>query len=379
MKRIFITLFTTLFGIAALQASTPAELPRTIFTGPWPAGHVQGIAFDRAAGHMYFSFTTLLVKTDLQGNVLGTVRGLIGHLGCLSFNEEDGRIYGSLEYKNDAIGKGILRREGVAGQVEDAFYIAIFDPKKITRMDMDAEKDGVMTAVYLPTVLDDYRAAAALPEGEREHRYGCSGIDGVSFGPDFGKRSGRRYLVVAYGIYGDNDRSDNDYQVLLQYDTRDWSRYERPLSQSGPHTSGPAKPRNTYFVYTGNTTYGVQNMEWDPETNGWFLAVYPGRKSTFPNYPLFAIDGNARPAKQTLRGIPYTAAGKVLTLRTDGLHDLRSGVSGYDFPDGATGICSLGDGLFYISRNAKTPEGQTSTLTLYRFTGRGEAPFERVE
>ena len=46
----------------------------------------------------------MLVKMDMKGNVVGTVTGLLGHLGCLEYNEQDGRLYGSLEYKNDAIG-----------------------------------------------------------------------------------------------------------------------------------------------------------------------------------------------------------------------------------------------------------------------------------
>jgi hypothetical protein len=44
--------------------------------GPWPeASHVQGIAVDKKHGYIYYSFTTLLVKTDLAGNVVGTVSG----------------------------------------------------------------------------------------------------------------------------------------------------------------------------------------------------------------------------------------------------------------------------------------------------------------
>lgn len=115
-------------------------------------------------------------------------------------------------------------------------------------MDMDAEKDGIMTTVYLPTVLDDYLAKVTTNEGEKQHRFGCSGIDGVSFGPRFGKKDGKEYLTVAYGIYGEVDRSDNDYQVLLQYDTSKWHKYETPLSQENMHTNGPAQPDREYFA-----------------------------------------------------------------------------------------------------------------------------------
>ena len=237
-----------MFSASAQTAPTAVDasrLPRTILSGPYKAGHIQGIAVDTERRYIYYSYTTMLVKADLQGNVIGSVKGLLGHLGCLDFNDEDGCVYGSLEYKNDAIGKGILRMERSDRRLDDAFYIAVFDVDRITRMDMDAEKDGIMTTVCLPTVLEDYLAEVETAEGRKPHRFGCSGIDGVSFGPRFGKRGGRYYLTVAYGVYGETDRSDNDYQVLLQYDTRKWRRYETPLSQSSMHTRGPARPKTS--------------------------------------------------------------------------------------------------------------------------------------
>ena len=214
MKRLY-TLALTLAAIAFSTiaiAQNPATLPRKIESGPYKAGHIQGIAVDAEQRYIYYSYTTMLIKTDMQGNIVGTVTGLLGHLGDLGFNNEDGRLYGSLEYKNDAIGQGILRMEKSSRKLQNAFYIAIFDVDKITREGMDAEKDGIMTTVYLPTVLDDYLAEVQTAEGKKEHRLGCSGIDGVTFGPKFGKRGGKQYLTVGYGVYGDTERSDNDYQ-----------------------------------------------------------------------------------------------------------------------------------------------------------------------
>ena len=113
-----------------------------------------------------------------------------------------------------------------AGQVapEDekdrtGFYVAIFDVDRITRPDMDAEKDRVMTTVYIKEAVDDYFATAENGGRTVEHRFGCSGIDGVTFAPRFGAKEGGDYLYVAYGVYGDTLRTDNDYQVLLAYDT----------------------------------------------------------------------------------------------------------------------------------------------------------------
>ena len=224
-----------------------SKLPREVFSGVRGPFHVQGIAVDLKNGYMYFSFTTELLKTDLQGKLIGSVKGMTGHLGCLTVNPEDGRVYGSLEYKNDEIGRGILRqlnKEGNGENPSDAFYVAIFDVDKITRPDMDAETDGVMTAVYLKEVVDDYYGTAVNGGREVKHRLGCSGIDGISFGPAFGAPKGSKpYLNVAYGIYGDTTRSDNDYQVILNYDPETWKPVSYTHLTHGQYLLRHPKPR----------------------------------------------------------------------------------------------------------------------------------------
>lgn len=370
------TLGTT---IATSAQNSKTDYPTTISSGPFKAGHIQGIAVDTEKGYVYYSYTTQLIKTDLKGNIIGSVTGLLGHLGDMDFNKEDGRVYGSLEYKNDAIGKGILHMEKSSKKLQNAFYIAIFDVDRITRPDMDAEKDGIMTTVYLPTVLNDYLAKVELDGKQVEHRLGCSGIDGVSFGPKFGKKGGKMYLTTSYGIYSDKKRSDNDYQVLLQYDIKDWSKYEQPLSQDNMHTNGPEKPNGQYFAFTGNTNYGVQNVEYDEGLNVWWLAVYKGTKAEYPNYSLFAIDGNKKAKKQPLKGVPYIAKGNVVELwNGGGLTHAASGVSGWNFGVGSTGLAELGGGLYYISHNYKIKEGQGSTIRLYRLSNDRSKPFEQV-
>ena len=379
MKRLYtlaLTLAARTFSTIAI-AQTPATLPRKIESGPYKAGHIQGIAVDAEQRYIYYSYTTMLIKTDMQGNIVGTVTGLLGHLGDLGFNNEDGRLYGSLEYKNDAIGQGILRMEKSSRKLQNAFYIAIFDVDKITREGMDAEKDGIMTTVYLPTVLDDYLAEVQTAEGKKEHRLGCSGIDGVTFGPKFGKRGGKQYLTVGYGVYGDTERSDNDYQVLLQYDVRKWQKYERALSQDDMHQQGPAKPAGQYFVKTGNTTYGVQNLDYDAASHSWMMAVYKGKKKNYPNYTFFAADGAARPVTKALDGVPYIKKAKVVALKAAGKQ--QGEIRGWDWGVGSTGMCSLGEGYFYLSHNYKIEAGQGSIIRLYRFTGNEKQAFEPVE
>lgn len=356
---------------AHAEESAPAAMPRTLSGGAWPTGHVQGIAVDRVNGFVYYSFTQMLVKTDLQGNVLGTVTGLTGHLGDLDLNPDDGRVYGSLEYK-----------------AQKAFYIAIFDVSKIDRVGMDAEADGVMTAVHLKEVVDDFVAdmdGNGLFDGDTantpDHRYGCSGIDGVSFGPQLGKPNGKNVLMVAYGIYSNTTRDDNNYQVLLEYDVADWARYERSLSQDDPHRSGPGKPAEKVFVPTGNTTYGVQNLTYDEHTGTWMMAVYKGVKPEYPNYSFFMIDGSVKPRRGEILGQPTKELGDIAPLVPSGLRHEPTGVWGYESL-GNYGIEALGDGYFYIvTGKAVVEDGvrkQDATATLNRWTGATPTPFSPV-
>ena len=349
------------------------NLPLTIETGAWRGGHIQGIALDRENGYMYCSFTTELVKLDLAGNVIGSAKGFTGHLGCLAMGA-DGRIWGSLEYKNDVIGKGILDNLGIKTEVQNAFYVAIFDGSKITERDMDASACGIMTTVWLREPTGDYLAEWEADGKTMKHRHGCSGIDGITFAPAF-EGDGER-LLVAYGVYEELDREDNDYQVLISYDPAELTKYETVLTADNIHTNGPEKAENVYFVYTGNTAFGVQNMEYDSFTGDIFLSVYRGHKPKFQNYNLFRIDGKMAPEETELLG--KNMRGKTLALAKTGRYDESTGIYTHEFKHGSTGLLSLGEGYFYISE-AKSEAGfHSSVIRLYRYTGEFK-PFAPVE
>ncbi|MEU3183512.1 hypothetical protein ABZ707_04760 [Streptomyces sp. NPDC006923] len=344
--------------------------PTTVDGGAWRSGHLQGMAVDRRKGHMYFSFTDLLVKTDLRGKPIGSVTGVPGHLGDLDFNEQDGRVYGSLEHK-----------------AAKAFYVAIFNGARITRMNMPAESAGVVSAVHLKEVGKDYSADVnrdGVFDGDTantpDHRYGCSGIDGVAFGPSFDRKGGQK-LTVAYGTYANATRRDNDHQVLLQYDVRQWKKYERPLSRNTAHRSGPASPDGKYFAYTGNTTYGVQNLEYDAHSRNWLLAVYRGTKTQFPNYSLFVLDGSKRPVRGVIRGQGRSERGSLLPLLPRGLNDKATGLYGWQ-SGGQYGLISLDDGRFYVARTGTAQQGgttrQSGRAVLHRWTGLTPNPFAQV-
>ena len=337
--------------------------PQSIYSGIYHGGHVQGIAIDEARGHVYFSFTTELIKTDYAGNLLGSVKGLIGHLGCIVFDSVGRRVVGSLELKHDAVGKGIISRTGRELAEEDAFYLVSFDVDAITRKDMDAEADGIMKAVYLSEVVEDYNATDEA--SGKPHRYGCSGIDGTALGPVFGTApDSPQKIMVAYGVYGDITREDNDHQVILSYDPSIFDTYGAPLNQDAPHHSGPQAPEAKYFFYTGNTTYGVQNLEYDPFTRTWMTAVYTGKKTAFPNYPMFLIDGQIAPVSAPLKG----RAGEIgLTLTPARLGCMpHEETPGCRFSLGSTGMYAFGDGRYAFSVHGREGDGFTSRVVLYR-------------
>ena len=356
------------------------DMNSKIFSGAWDKCHCQGIAVDPKRGYIYYSFTTKLVKSDLNGNIIGTVENIIGHLGCIDFNDKDGKVYASLEYKNDCIGRWIFNALGHEGNIKNGFYVAIFDVDRIDQMGMDAEGDGIMRTVYLKTVVDDYEGSVTVGDKICEHIHGCSGIDGLAFGPDFGSKDKKSYLHVCYGIYSDVERSDNDYQVILQYDADTWwESLAKPMSQSSFHTSGPKVPRNKFFVYTGNTNFGIQNFEYDAYTGDYFACVYNGKKSGFPNYPMFVIDGSIAAREEALKGYDAQYKGQVLTLQKTGLE--QNGISGMEFALGSTGFYSFGDGRFYVSENYVTEDGaQATNVCMYRLeTNDGKWKFLRDE
>ena len=70
------------------------SIKRKIKMPSMDTGHIQGIAVDAERKYIYASFTTAFLKLDMNGNIIGSVTGLCGHLGCIAYNYDDGRVYG---------------------------------------------------------------------------------------------------------------------------------------------------------------------------------------------------------------------------------------------------------------------------------------------
>lgn len=333
---------------ACLPLSSEAR-PDSIFVGR-QKHHVQGIAYDEARGRMYFSFTTSFLVTDSDGNVLGSIDKIHGHLGAMTFDPSRRKVYASLECKDDEIGSNISKGLGVEGYTESSFYIA--------EIDVDAVKgtgtlqDDAVRLISVPQANEDYKAEVEVDGKTYLHRYGCTGIDGITEGPGFGGEKGE-FLYVAYGIKSDTLRTDNDYQILLQLE----------MSDIGRNDTSPARK---YFIRTGNTTYGVQNLAYDSYSGKMFLSVYRGEKKQYPNYDLYAVDMCTKPVKKKLKDVPYEHK-RVLTVST--CH------GGWRFKYGSMGLCPLGDGFWYIAEGGKQ---NTCNAALYKWVPDSEKPFEPV-
>lgn len=317
----FMKRFAFIFALVSVCLSisaAPVGRPDHIYVGNQP-GHVQGIAYDKSTGHMYMSFTTNFLVVDKDGNVIASVDRIHGHLGAMTFDPQSRKVYASLECKDDEIGAPISNRLGQAHYTQSAFYVAEIDVDAIDGLNVPMDK--VMTRHEIVPANDDYNAEVEVDGKVLKHRFGCSGIDGVTVGPGFASDKDT-YLYVAYGIYSDTTRTDNDYQILLQYRLNDFS-----------------KPVRQIFVKTGNTSYGVQNLAYDSFSGKMLMAVYRGKKSAYHNYSHFTVDMSRRLKKERLEGVPYVR-GKVLTARV---------CDAWDYKYGSTGLCPLGDGWWYVT------------------------------
>lgn len=328
--------------------------------GSWDIKHCQGMAIDTNDGYIYYSYTNTFVKCDLEGNAIGSITGFTGHLGDVCFNSEDGKVYASL----NPTGK-------------KALYIAIIDVDSLNKLNLDCEKSGLVRTVHLPEVWSDFSAKVKNGGKTYNRRYGVSGTDAVCFGPSFSSGKGH-YLTISCGTTPQVERTDNNYQVLVQYDvTSWWDEYAQPLDQNKIHHTGPKKCAGKYFVYTGTTNYGVQTMTYFDELNLWLLNVYVTPKTEeFPTWNLFVVDGDIKPKKTKLKGQEKEDVQKVLTLYQDGLLHENTGIYGYSCSYGAKGMEYVGKGLFYIIHPYKTWYGkQTAVAYLYVWTGSTPSPF----
>lgn len=338
--------------------------------------HVQGITSDSYGDYFYYSFTDRLIKQKADGEVVGSVVGFggSGHLGDVSFNETDGRVYASYITK---IAYGLPD----AGDNElSNCYVLIFDVDKITSMNM--RPDSVVNCVYVGKPIVELSKVSGYGQADENIRLGgkygvVNVIDSMAFGPKFGEPDGKKFLTLGLGMVAAGAeingvsakmRTDNDYITLLQFDTENWEMYETPFTSLNT-AGGPQAVDETYFYYMGYHDYGIQNIMYDEYAEVYFLSSYGvsnyAADTQFPNYMLYVLDA-AIPAESKALAGNGDEKGLVVSEKCGILHE-ETGIKGYELSY-SVGMHSMGDGYYYIASAYNTTQNkQGAKLNLYRW------------
>ncbi len=205
--------------------------------------HMQG--FTSGNGYMYWSFTDTLVKTTMDGIVRRQTEVFGGHMGDCDYY--DGKIY--VSYMGNC-------PPGSYWEDWTAFRIYVFDAEDLSlikKLDLD--------------ICYKYKAIART-EGDTR---GFQGIDGVAIAPD--PKTGEHKMFVACALWTGDEYPN---QIILQF-TLD-GVYE-----------------TEYHIPTGNTVYGIQNLDYDWENKEFWFTTY----------------GSSTPkgSKECLFCIPYDLSG----------------------------------------------------------------------
>ncbi len=344
-------------------------LPDYFQTETFSWGHVQGMTIDKENSYTYFTFTTILGKTDLSGKTVASMTGYPGHMGDCTYNEADGKLYASLFLSEEYSWT-------LGGKIGN-FAIAIIDTTKLTELNMPYDTPGLMKVVHLKD-MEDY-AKMTLSNG-KVGKYGITGVDGTEIGPKFGSSSGKQYLTVAAGVNntcdetGTNTRTDNEYQVLFQYDFANWwDTIAEPLSLDGM-PSQSAKADGEYLILSGNGNFGIQDVAYDEYNKQWYFVCYGVTNKDYKGVGhMLVVSTEYEPKLETLIGQPNPEAqGYVLKPIEKGDFHEGSGIYSFGFWEGSSGLTSLGNGYFYLSIAAKTADGyQYADVVKYQWTGEG--------
>ena len=355
--------------VIGLPQLTAAEMPNHVYSGVYDVYHVQGICLDKENQYLYYTFTNIFVKTDTEGNLIGTMTGYPGHLGDCTFNENDGKVYASFYLAN-----GEYDWYG-----EDMYYVAIIDVDKIDEVGMSYETEDLMKVVQLSNVAA-YAKEDTDGDGNADGKFGIIGIDGCEMGPKFGVSDGKEYLTVSASVPKNLARTDNDYQVLWQYDVTEWwANLAQPFDAENLPLQ-TVTPDGEYFLLTGNGEYGIQDTAYDESTKCWYFITYEIlREGYAADSFCFVVSAESAPVSGTLLGQPTETQGMLLSTVNKGMNNGLNDIYYYDFWEACTGLVSLGDGYFYVSESGTDGSGrQYTNVYKYKWTGEVTKGFEKI-
>lgn len=200
--------------------------------------HLQGFTSDPAHKYMYWSFTDSVVKTTFASTMIAQVHVAGGHLGDIDYH--NGKLYAS--FLGEPLG-------GHAWDDWTSFKIYVYDA------------DTLQLERIIPLPICDQLKAQA---GQEYDEYGFNAIDGVTFGADL---DGNEKMFVACALL-DGERYHR--QILLQLSTD--GEYER-----------------MHLIETGNTVFGIQNLDHDDTTGEFWFSTYNKNKPYQPEETLYCI------------------------------------------------------------------------------------------
>ena len=236
--------------------------------------HLQGFA--KGGNFMYWSFTDTLVKTTLAGTVKCQCEMRDGHLGDCDYY--DGKIYASM------LGKPA---PGRPWNDWSSFYVYVFD----------ADDLHLLNRIRLE-ICERYWEM----RGTDADTHGFNGVDGVTVAPD--PVTGEEKLFVACAL--DTDERFTD-QIFLQF-TLD-GEYE-----------------TEYRIPTGNTVFGIQNLDYDREKREFWFSTYEPERDFQPKETLYCVSGDLT---KVLRKYVYSSPYGIECLGSEGfLASVQFGVNG---------------------------------------------------
>ena len=208
--------------------------------------HMQG--FSKSENFMYWSFTDSIVKTTMNGTVKCQAEIHGGHLGDIDYY--DGKIYGS--YLKNSL-------PGHAWEDWTGFKIYVFNAD-----DLQVEK------ILNLDICDYYKSITCTPEDTR----GFQGIDGVAIAPD--PVSGEMSMFVACALYTGEKYAN---QIILQF------------TLDGEYIT-------EHHIPTGNTVYGIQNLDYDAENKEFWFTTYGASQPYQPKEVLYCISHDLKEIKR---------------------------------------------------------------------------------
>ena len=198
--------------------------------------HMQGFTSDDKHEFMYWSFTNSLVKTRINGTVICQVHCYDhGHLGGLDYH--DGKIYVSFMADPSPY---------TFWGDWSAFYVYVYDAFDLKLLDR----------IEIPE----------CKQYKKDLMGGFRGIDGIAFGKAPGTDVTRMFVAVAVETGAQYDR-----QYILQLDENN-------------------KVEKIHSVKTGNTIFGIQNLDYEEDTGCFWITTYAKSQKDDPQDVLFCIN-----------------------------------------------------------------------------------------